>query len=78
MSILLAIDDCGLTGGLRSRPVSTERCCPSTTAASRGADVAATLHWTRPSCAGDAVCIDGLAPHYSEANRLTPPAAPRG
>ena len=33
------------------------------------ADVAATLDWFPAELnAGDAVCIDGLAPHYSEAN----------
>ena len=70
MSILLAIDDCSLTAGCLWLATGVDEVLPVDDRGVVRADVAATLDWTPAELAsGDAVCIDGLAPHYSEANR---------
>ena len=80
MSILLAIDDCSLTAGCLWLATGVDEVLPVDDRGVVRADVAATLEWTPAELApGDAVCIDGLAPHYSEANSLRRrPARPRG
>ena len=51
------------------------RCCPSTTAASCAPTSRRRSSWFPAElAAGDAVLIDGLAPHYSEANGSEAPA----
>ena len=70
MSILVAIDDCSvasgclwISGGVREVLAVDDRGVVR-------ADVANALDWLPTElAAGDAVCIDGLAPHYSEQNR---------
>jgi hypothetical protein len=70
ISILVAIDDCSLesgclwlAGGVREVLAVDDRGVVR-------ADIANTLDWfCAELAAGDAVCIDGLAPHYSDTNR---------
>jgi hypothetical protein len=70
ISILVAIDDCSLesgclwlAGGVREVLAVDDRGVVR-------ADIANTLDWfSAELAAGDAVCIDGLAPHYSDTNR---------
>ncbi|MGH9033710.1 MAG: phytanoyl-CoA dioxygenase family protein [Acidimicrobiia bacterium] len=74
LSVLVAIDECSAESGclwLADRvdePLATDE---------RGVvrtDVCDELHWSPAELApGDAVCIDGLAPHYSETNRSSRP-----
>ena len=69
MSILLAIDDCSLAAGCLWLATGVDEVLPVDDRGVVRADVEATLEWTPAELApGDAVCIDGLAPHYSEAN----------
>jgi hypothetical protein len=70
ISILVAIDDCSLesgclwlAGGVREVLAVDDRGVVR-------ADIANTLDWFCAELAAcDAVCIDGLAPHYSDTNR---------
>jgi hypothetical protein len=70
ISILVAIDDCSLesgclwlAGGVREVLAVDDRGVVR-------ADIANALDWfSAELAAGDAVCIDGLAPHYSDTNR---------
>jgi ectoine hydroxylase-related dioxygenase (phytanoyl-CoA dioxygenase family) len=69
MSILLAIDDCSRAAGCLWLATDVDEVLPVDDRGVVRADVGATLEWTPAELApGDAVCIDGLAPHYSEAN----------
>ncbi len=69
MSILVAIDDCSLESGCLWIASGVREVLPVD---ARGVVTAAAtngLDWRSAELvAGDAVCIDGLAPHYSEAN----------
>jgi hypothetical protein len=70
ISVLVAIDDCSLesgclwlAGGVREVLAVDDRGVVR-------ADIANSLDWfSAELAAGDAVCIDGLAPHYSDTNR---------
>jgi len=70
MSILLAVDDCSVESGCLWIAGGVEEVLPVDDRGVVRADVAATLDWLVAELrAGDALCIDGLAPHYSETNR---------
>ena len=69
MSILLAIDDCSRAARCLWLATDVDELLPVDDRGVVRADIRATLEWTPAELApGDAVCIDGLAPHYSDAN----------
>jgi hypothetical protein len=70
MSILLAIDDCTVESGCLWIAGDVHEVLAVDDRGVVRADVAQTLEWSAIELrAGDALCIDGLAPHYSESNR---------
>jgi hypothetical protein len=70
MSILVAIDDCSVESGCLWLAGGVNDVLPVDDRGVVRADAANDLDWFAAELvAGDAVCIDGLAPHYSEANR---------
>jgi hypothetical protein len=70
MSILVAIDDCSLESGCLWLASGVDEVLAVDDRGVVRADVAQELDWfSAELVAGDAVCIDGLAPHYSESNR---------
>ena len=74
VSILVAIDECRVDSGCLWMADGVDRLLPVDERGVVLADVAGTLHWDPVELApGEAVCIDGLAPHYSEANRSDRP-----
>jgi hypothetical protein len=76
MSILVAIDDCSTTSGCLWFASDVDELLPTDGRGVVVADVVSSLTWSPAELApGDAVCIDGLTPHYSEANKS--PAARR-
>lgn len=70
LSILVAVDECTLESGCLWLADGVDSELATDDRGAVRADVAAALTF-RPAelQAGDAVCIDGFAPHYSEANR---------
>lgn len=69
VSILVAIDDCRIESGCLWLADGVNEVLPVDDRGVVRDDVASTLTWFPAAlAAGDAVCIDGLAPHYSEAN----------
>src|SRR4051812_1384481 len=76
MSVLLAIDECSRESGCLWLAGGVDAVLPVDERGVVRDDVARALDWFAAELApGDAVCIDGFAPHYSEANRS--PAARR-
>ena len=74
MSILVAIDDCSIESGCLWIAGDVSEVLAVDDRGVVRADIADALDWTVAELAsGDAVCIDGLAPHYSETNRGTIP-----
>jgi ectoine hydroxylase-related dioxygenase (phytanoyl-CoA dioxygenase family) len=70
MSILVAIDDCSVESGCLWIAGDVHEVLPVDDRGVVRADVSESLDWqVAELAAGDAVCIDGLAPHYSESNR---------
>ena len=70
MSILVAIDDCSVESGCLWIASGVDAVLPVDDRGVVRADAAERLDWSVAElAAGDAVCIDGLAPHYSETNR---------
>ena len=70
MSILVAIDDCSVESGCLWIAGGVDAVLPVDERGVVRADAAEQLDWSVAElAAGDAVCIDGLAPHYSETNR---------
>jgi len=70
MSILVAIDDCTVESGCLLIASGVDAVLPVDARGVVRADAAESLDWSVAElAAGDAVCIDGLAPHYSETNR---------
>ncbi len=70
MSILVAIDDCRVESGCLWLSGDARDVLPVDDRGVVRADVTAALAWFPVELAsGDAVWIDGLAPHYSERNR---------
>jgi hypothetical protein len=69
VSILVAIDDCPVESGCLWLAHDVHELLPVDERGVVLSDVAAMLDWFPAELtAGDAVCIDGLAPHYSAAN----------
>jgi ectoine hydroxylase-related dioxygenase (phytanoyl-CoA dioxygenase family) len=74
MSILVAIDDCRVESGCLWLSSGVGEVLPVDDRGVVRADASAELDWFAVElAAGDAVCIDGLAPHYSETNRGSVP-----
>jgi ectoine hydroxylase-related dioxygenase (phytanoyl-CoA dioxygenase family) len=70
VSILVAIDDCSLESGCLFLAGGVREVLPVDERGVVREAVASDLDWFPVEMvAGDAVCIDGLAPHYSGANR---------
>jgi hypothetical protein len=69
MSVLVAVDDCSVDAGCLWLAAGVDEVLPVDDRGVVRGDVAQQLDWQpAPLAPGDAVCIDGLAPHYSEAN----------
>jgi ectoine hydroxylase-related dioxygenase (phytanoyl-CoA dioxygenase family) len=69
-SVLIALDECTLESGCLWLAPPTDAVLPVDDRGVIRADAADDLDWYPAELApGDAVCIDGLAPHYSQANR---------
>ena len=69
VSILVAIDDCRVESGCLWLADGVTELLPVDERGVVRAEVASDAHWFPAELtAGDAVLIDGLAPHYSEAN----------
>lgn len=70
LSILVAIDECAIESGCLWLADSVDELLPTDDRGVVRDDVVESLHWKPAELApGDAVLLDGLAPHYSEANR---------
>jgi hypothetical protein len=70
MSILVAIDDCTVESGCLWIAGGVGEVLPVDDRGVVRADVSDALDWSAVELrAGDALCIDGLAPHYSGTNR---------
>ena len=70
VSVLVAIDDCSVESGCLWIAPDVHEILPVDDRGVVRADVADSLDWYPAELAsGDAVCIDGTAPHFSEANR---------
>jgi Phytanoyl-CoA dioxygenase (PhyH) len=69
-SILVAIDECTTESGCLWLADGVDEVLPTDNRGVVRDDIATGLMWSSAELApGDAVVIDGLAPHYSEANR---------
>ena len=76
LSVLVAVDECSLESGCLWLADGVDSELATDERGAVRADVAAALTFEPAELrAGDAVCIDGFAPHYSEANRSAAPAA---
>jgi hypothetical protein len=74
MSILVAIDACSTESGCLWLAGGVNEVLPTDDRGVVRDDIARTLSWTAVELApGDAVCLDGLVPHYSDANRTGDP-----
>jgi hypothetical protein len=72
MSVLVAIDECTTTSGCIWFASGVEELLPTDDRGVVVPDVVASLSWSPAELApGDAVCIPGLTPHYSQANKST-------
>jgi hypothetical protein len=70
LSILVAIDECAVQSGCLWLADEVDDLLPTDDRGVVRDDVVESLHWEPAELApGDAVLLDGLAPHYSEANR---------
>jgi ectoine hydroxylase-related dioxygenase (phytanoyl-CoA dioxygenase family) len=70
LSILVAIDECTTESGCLWLAEGVDELLPTDERGVVRADVVDSLRWAPAElAAGDAVLIDGLTPHYSEANR---------
>jgi len=70
MSILLAIDDCSVESGCLWIAGGVDHVLAVDDRGVVRADISESLEWNAIELrAGDALCIEGLAPHYSETNR---------
>jgi ectoine hydroxylase-related dioxygenase (phytanoyl-CoA dioxygenase family) len=74
MSVLVAIDDCRVESGCLWLSSGVDEVLPVDDRGVVHPDASAGLDWFAVELtAGDAVCIDGLAPHFSETNRGNAP-----
>lgn len=72
MSVLVAIDECTTTSGCIWFASGVDGLLPTDDRGVVLPDVVGSLSWWPAELApGDAVCIAGLTPHYSEANKST-------
>ena len=72
MSILVAIDACSTESGCLWLAGGVNEVLPTDDRGVVRDDIARELPWTAVELEpGDAVCLDGLLPHYSDANRTT-------
>jgi ectoine hydroxylase-related dioxygenase (phytanoyl-CoA dioxygenase family) len=70
LSVLVAVDECSLESGCLWLAGGVDRELATDDRGAVHADAVAALTFEPAELeAGDAVCIDGFAPHYSEANR---------
>ena len=70
LSVLVAVDECTFESGCLWLADGVNELLATDDRGVVRDDVAGALDWRPAELApGDAVCIDGLAPHYSEANR---------
>jgi ectoine hydroxylase-related dioxygenase (phytanoyl-CoA dioxygenase family) len=70
VSVLVAIDECTTESGCLWLADGIDVALPTDDRGVVRDDVVAALPWVAAELApGDAVCLDGLTPHYSEANR---------
>ena len=70
LSILVAIDECTTESGCLWLAEGVDEPLPTDDRGVVRDDVVDSLHWAPAElAAGDAVLLDGLAPHYSDANR---------
>lgn len=70
VSLLVAVDECSTASGCLWLADGVDALLPTDERGVVRDDAAAGLRWEPAELApGDAVCIGGLAPHYSEANR---------
>jgi len=68
-SLLVAIDECTIESGCLWIASGVDRVLPTDDRGVVRADITAALEWQAVELApGDVLCIDGLAPHWSEAN----------
>jgi len=74
MSILVAIDACSTESGCLWLAGGVDEVLPTDDRGVVRDDIARALPWTAVELEqGDAVCLDGLVPHYSDANRTERP-----
>jgi hypothetical protein len=74
VSILVAIDECTTASGCLWLALEVDALLPTDGRGVVAPDVASALSWSPAELApGDAVCIGGLTPHYSEANNSSAP-----
>ena len=74
MSILVAIDACSTESGCLWLAGGVNEVLETDDRGVVRDDIARELPWTAVELApGDAVCLDGLLPHYSDANRTSQP-----
>jgi hypothetical protein len=74
MSVLVAIDECSTTSGCIWFASGVDELLPTDDRGVVVPDVVASLSWSAAELApGDALCIDGLMPHFSEANKSSSP-----
>ena len=74
MSILVALDECTTDSGCLWLAGGVSEVLPTDDRGVVQDDIARALPWTAVELApGEAVCIDGLVPHYSDANRTDQP-----
>jgi hypothetical protein len=70
LSVLVAVDECTTESGCLWLAGGVDEPLPTDDRGVVRADVVESLQWEPAElAAGDAVLLDGLAPHYSEANR---------
>ena len=70
VSLLVAVDECSRDSGCIWLAAGVDQVLPVDDRGVVRADVCDTLTWRAAELApGDAVCIDGFAPHYSDENR---------
>jgi hypothetical protein len=74
MSILVAIDACSTESGCLWLAGGVDEVLPTDDRGVVQEEIARGLSWTAVELVpGDAVCLDGLVPHYSDANRTGRP-----
>jgi Phytanoyl-CoA dioxygenase (PhyH) len=74
VSLLVAIDECSVTSGCLWLAPDVGELLPTDARGVVTVQAAASLRWSAAELrAGDALCIDGLAPHFSETNRSGAP-----